>query len=159
MKLNFFKLLVSIGLCLGVGLLGSVFTVSAIPTWYAALHKSVFSPPNWIFAPVWTTLYILMGVSLYLLWTSKSKKKQKAMKVFFLQLGLNAVWLVIFFGAHNPSAALVDIAALWIAIVLTINYFYPLSRPAAYLLIPYLLWVSFAGMLNVSIVLLNIPFR
>lgn len=152
---NLPKLIFSIGICLGAGILGSFFTVSSIPAWYATLQKPAFSPPNWVFGPVWTILYIMMGVSLYLVWISKGKLKQKALNLFFVQLGLNALWSIIFFGMKNPTLALVDIVALWIAIVLTIKYFYPVSRLAAYLLVPYLLWVSFASILNLSIVILN----
>lgn len=152
---NLPKLIFSIGICLGVGVLGSFFTISSIPTWYVTLNKPFFSPPNWVFAPVWTTLYILMGIALYLIWTSKIQLRQHVLNLFFIQLGLNVLWSLIFFGWHNPLLALVDIIALWIAIVLTIKYFYPVSRLAAYLLIPYLLWVSFASILNLSIILLN----
>lgn len=155
MSIKIPQLLLSIGLCLGAGVLGSVFTTSAIPAWYATLNKPVFSPPNWIFGPVWTTLYILMGISLYLVWTSKGKLKHNAINLFFIQLGLNVLWSILFFGLKNPALALAEIIALWVTIFLTIKYFYPVSRLAAYLLIPYLLWVSFASILNLAIVLLN----
>ncbi|MBI4038125.1 tryptophan-rich sensory protein [Candidatus Daviesbacteria bacterium] len=150
MPINIPKLILAVGVCLGAGGVGSIFTFSSIPTWYVTLNKPFFSPPNWIFGPVWTTLYILMGISLYLVWI-----KNKVPTVFWTQLILNAVWSIIFFGLQNPSLALVDIVALWIAIVLTIKAFYPISKPASYLLIPYLAWVSFASILNLSIVLLN----
>lgn len=150
MPKNIPLLVLSIGLCLGAGVLGSFFTFSAIPDWYAALNKPSFSPPNWIFGPVWTTLYIMMGISLYLVW-----QKKKVPLVFWAQLFLNAIWSIIFFGMKNPGLALIDIIALWITIVLTIKSFSKISKPAGYLLIPYLLWVSFAAILNLSIVLLN----
>mgnify|MGYP001559045178 CR=1 FL=1 len=150
MPKNFPKLLFSVGICLGAGVLGSFFTVSAIPEWYSTLNKPSFSPPNWIFGPVWTILYILMGYSLYLVWT-----KKKVPAIFWIQLVLNAVWSIIFFGMRNPSLALVDIMALWIAIVLTIKAFYKINKLAGNLLIPYLAWVSFASILNLSIALLN----
>ncbi|MBI4035391.1 tryptophan-rich sensory protein, partial [Candidatus Daviesbacteria bacterium] len=92
---NILKLILSIGLCLGAGIAGSFFTISSIPTWYATLNKPILSPPNWVFGPVWTTLYIMMGVALYLVWTSKSKVKQNALNLFFVQLGLNALWSII----------------------------------------------------------------
>lgn len=130
--------------------MGSFFTISAIPSWYATLSKPFFSPPNWIFGPVWTILYILMGVSLYLVWL-----KKKVPTVFWVQLILNAVWSIIFFGIKNPALALVDIAAFWIAIVLTIKTFYKINKVAGNLLIPYLLWVSFAAFLNYNIWILN----
>lgn len=143
-------LILSTGLCLGAGIVGSFFTVSSIPTWYVTLNKPVFSPPNWIFAPVWTILYILMGISLYLVW-----QKGKVPFIFWIQLILNTVWSIVFFGMKNPALALVDIIALWIIIILTIKSFYKISKTAGYLLIPYLLWVSFAAILNLAIVILN----
>lgn len=153
--MNLPKLIISIALCLITGFLGSIFTVSAIPTWYVALNKPFFNPPNWIFAPVWTTLYILMGIALYLLWASKKKEKGKAIKLFLIQLILNFFWSIIFFGWHNQQAALVEIFALWIFIFLTIRQSLPISKTAAYLLYPYLVWVSFASILNLFIVILN----
>lgn len=150
MPKNIPKLIISLGLCLGAGILGSVFTVSAIPEWYSTLNKPSFSPPNWIFGPVWTILYILMGYSLYLVWT-----KRKIPTVFWIQLILNAAWSIIFFGLKNPILALVDIAVLWIVIVLTIKAFYKINKLAGQLLFPYLAWVSFATILNLSIIFLN----
>lgn len=150
MPKNLSKLILSIGICLGAGILGSLFTISAIPEWYSTLNKPSFSPPNWVFAPVWIILYILMGISLYLIWT-----RRKVPTVFWIQLILNAFWSIIFFGMRNPTLALVDIAALWIAIVLTIKAFYKINKIAANLLYPYLVWVSFATILNLSIMLLN----
>ena len=136
------------------GAIGSVFTFSAIPTWYATLAKPALSPPNWVFGPVWTTLYILMGVAAYLVWASR-KKSQKALQLFGLQLALNAVWSVIFFGMQNLALAFAEIVFLWFAIALTIREFYKIDRRAAYLMVPYLLWVTFAGFLNYSIWMLN----
>lgn len=144
------KLIFSIGVCLGAGVLGSFFTVSSIATWYQTLNKPFFSPPNWIFGPVWTILYILMGISLYVIWT-----KKKVPSVFWIQLILNALWSIIFFGMGNFALALVDIVVLWIAIVLTIKVFYKINKLAGQLLVPYLAWVSFASILNLAIVLLN----
>ena len=156
MPKNLLKLIFSIGLCLLAGGVGSIFTASAIPTWYVTLNKPSFSPPNWIFAPVWTSLYILMGISLYLALSGKGKgEREKAVRIFGIQLVLNTVWSIIFFGWHNPLFALVDIVALWIAIVLTIKSFYKINKLAGQLLIPYLAWVSFASILNLMIVLLN----
>ena len=155
MKLNLPKLLASIILCLGVGSLGSFFTVSEIASWYATLQKPFFSPPNYLFGPVWTILYILMGISLYLVWVAKKKGKEKAMQLFLIQLALNFFWSIIFFGLHSPEVAFVEIIAMWIFIYLTIKAFSGISKTAAYLLYPYLAWVSFATILNLSIVLLN----
>ncbi|OGG12741.1 hypothetical protein A2875_01945 [Candidatus Gottesmanbacteria bacterium RIFCSPHIGHO2_01_FULL_46_14] len=149
------KLVLGIGLCLGAGALGSVFTTPAIAGWYQGLVKPAFNPPDWIFGPVWTTLFILMGIALYLVWTSNSQKRVAAQKIFYTQLGFNVTWSYLFFGFHNPTLALLDIAALWIAIFLTIRAFVPISKTAAYLLFPYLVWVSFAAVLNATIVLLN----
>lgn len=155
MSIRISKLVLSILVCLGTGFIGSIFTFSAIPTWYVTLNKPFFSPPNWIFGPVWTMLYIFMGISLYSVWVSKSKVKQKAIGLFFIQLGLNVLWSILFFGMRSPILAFVDIVALWITIFLTVKYFYPISKMGAYLLIPYILWVSFALLLNLSIVFLN----
>lgn len=151
---NLPKLIFAIGICLGAGILGSFFTVSSPSagglTWYFTLNKPFFSPPNWVFGPVWTILYILMGISLYLVWI-----KREVPGIFWIQLILNALWSMIFFGLKNPSAALIDIIALWIAIVLTIKAFSKINKLAANLLYPYLAWVSFASVLNLAIVLLN----
>lgn len=155
MNIRALPLSVSVGLCLLVGFAGAYFTQPAIEGWYQALNKPFFTPPNAIFGPVWTILYILMGVALYLVWVSKGKQKQKAITFFFIQLGLNFLWSVFFFAMENPLLALGNIIALWVVIALTIKYFYPISYTAAYLLIPYLAWVSFATILNASIFLLN----
>jgi benzodiazapine receptor len=164
MKLNnFLKLVIAIVVSQLAGIIGSVFTVSSIPTWYAMLQKPSFSPPNWIFGPVWTTLYFLMGVAAFLVWSSYSKatdgQTQKRIKValwvFIGQLILNALWSVIFFGLKNPGWAFVEIILLWLAIVGTIIVFSKISRLAVFLLLPYILWVSFAGYLNYSIWMFN----
>ena len=150
MPKDIIKLIFSIGLCLGAGILGSFFTISSIPTWYATLNKPFFSPPNWIFGPVWTILYVLMGVSLSLVW-----QKKNVPTIFWVQLILNAIWSIIFFGMRNPVLALVDIIALWISIFLTIKAFYKINKLAGQLLYPYIAWVSFATFLNLAIVFLN----
>jgi benzodiazapine receptor len=151
------KLVISVIGCELVGFLGTPFTVSAIPTWYVTLNKPFFSPPSWIFGPVWTLLYFLMGIAFYLIWKQNSKKKpvKTANKYFLTQLGLNFIWSPIFFGLRLPLLGLVVIMAMWVLIVMTMKKFYPLSKVAFYLLIPYLLWVSFATLLNAAIVLLN----
>ncbi|MDP3733454.1 MAG: TspO/MBR family protein [Candidatus Daviesbacteria bacterium] len=147
---NLPKLILSLSLCLGAGIVGSFFTFSAIPTWYVTLAKPSFSPPNWVFGPVWTILYILMGISLYLVWL-----KKKVPIVFWIQLILNIAWSIIFFGMKNPTLALVDIVVLWVAIILTIKSFSKINNLAGQLLYPYLTWVSFASILNLKIVILN----
>lgn len=150
------KLLGIITLCEGVGFLGTIFTVPSILTWYTFLHKPVFNPPNWIFGPVWTALYLLMGLSLFLILQKKLKKQKTFLITLFLvQLVLNFFWSVIFFGWHQPLLALVEIIFLWISIALLIIDFWKFSKAAALLLVPYLCWVSFASILNFSIVLLN----
>jgi tryptophan-rich sensory protein len=149
-KLNVKRLFLSILLCLSAGIIGSLFTFSAIPTWYATLSKPSFSPPNWIFGPVWTTLYILMGIAMYLVW-----KKKRSLKLFLIHLGFNAGWSIVFFGLHSILGGMVVIIILWSFIFLLIKDFYRINRVAAYLLLPYLAWVSFASFLNFSLLLLN----
>jgi translocator protein len=151
------KLILAIIICNLAGTIGSIFTFASIPTWYATLIKPEFNPPNWIFGPVWTTLYVLMGISLYLIWKQyeKGKNAKPALTIFSIQLVLNALWSILFFGLQSPLYGLLCIIPLWISIALMIMRFYPLSRNAALLQIPYLLWVSFATILNASIWLLN----
>lgn len=141
-------------ICMIAGAIGSVFTMDAIPTWYATLNKPSWTPPNWVFAPVWTTLYILMGISLYLVLQS-NKKSNNAKKIFWLQLGLNVIWSVLFFGLHSPLLGMICIAALWLAIFFTIKIFYKIDRNASYLLVPYICWVTIASALNFGVLLLN----
>lgn len=156
MKLNnTLKLIVSVAVCELAGIVGSVFTVSSIPTWYAGLAKPALNPPAWVFGPVWTILYFLMGVSLWLIWKSGAKEKTRAIWLFIVQLALNAVWSPVFFGAQSIGGALATIVLLWAAIVLTILIFKKISKPAAWLLFPYILWVSFAAYLNFAIWMLN----
>ena len=155
------KIAASLGVSFGAAAIGSVFTMSQIATWYAGLHKTSFGPPNWVFGPVWTILYTLMAIALYLVWTKKSAKKtikesrHNGMLYFFIQLTCNSLWSIVFFGLHAPLAAFIVIIALWIFIYLTMRNFYMVSKTACQLLIPYLAWVSFAMILNFSIVLLN----
>ena len=139
------------------GATGSIFTASAIPAWYATLQKPAFNPPNFIFAPVWTILYFLMGVSAFLVFEKGFTKKEVrfALLVFALQLILNVLWSFVFFGLKSPSLAFLEIIILWVSILATIFYFYKISKPASYLLIPYLLWTTFAAFLNFAIFRLN----
>jgi len=154
---NVIKLVICVVACLGAGFIGSMFTTPAIPSWYAGLIKPPFSPPNWVFAPVWTTLYILMGVAAYLVWRKGIGEKRvfNALILFVVQLVLNASWSLFFFGLKSPLSGMIIILILWVLILLTLIQFYRVSRPASYLMIPYLLWVSFASVLNVSIWILN----
>lgn len=154
---NPIKLIISLLICQLAGLIGSVFTMSKIPTWYKTLVRPELAPPNWVFGPVWTTLFILMGIALYLVWKQGTDKKdvRVALYIFGSQLILNVLWSIIFFGLQNPGAAFVEIISLWITILLSIIYFYKISKPASYLLIPYIAWVSFASYINFMIWWLN----
>jgi tryptophan-rich sensory protein len=156
-KIKITKFIISILICQIAGLIGAVFTTPSITTWYAGIVKPAFNPPNWIFAPVWTTLFILMGISFYLIWEKGLDKKnvKLGISIFGVQLILNILWSVIFFGFQNPLLGLIEIIALWIAILVNIILFYKISRTGAYLLIPYILWVSIATFLNYSIYILN----
>jgi translocator protein len=151
------KLLLAIILCQLAGAIGSIFTVQNIPTWYASLNKPWFNPPNWVFGPVWITLYTMMGISAYLIWNRGISKKEVklALGIFGVQLILNALWSIIFFGLKSPVYGIPVIALLWIFIALSIASFYRLSKPAALLLVPYICWVSFAALLNLFIWILN----
>ena len=144
-------------ICLAAGFIGSIFTMPSLPAWYAGLNKPPFNPPNWIFGPVWTTLFILMGISAWLVWEKgfRNKEVRSAIMLFCAQLALNMLWSLLFFGLKSPLLAFANIIALWLLILATIVSFYRISRPAAWLLIPYILWVSFASVLNLSIWLLN----
>jgi len=151
------KLIVSIAVCQSAGLIGSLFTTPAIPTWYAELRKPDFSPPNWVFAPVWTALYTLMGVAAWLIWRKgwSAPGARTALTVFVVQLVLNSLWSVLFFGLRSPSLAFVEILALWCAILLTMILFFRMCRASGWLLLPYFAWVSFAAVLNFYIWQLN----
>jgi translocator protein len=151
------KVIICIFLCLSAGGIGSRFTASAIPGWYATLNKPPFSPPNWIFAPVWTILYILIGLAAALVWQQSLRNPhvRSALVVFLIQLILNMLWPVLFFGLHSPFYGLVDILFLWAMILVTIAQFSKVSILAAVLLIPYILWVTFASGLNLGLFLLN----
>jgi benzodiazapine receptor len=151
------KLFASIVVCQLAGMIGALATSASIQTWYVTLNKPFFTPPNWLFAPVWLTLYTLMGISLFLVWRLgvQDPRMKRALAIFGVQLLLNAFWSIAFFGLRSPLAGLIVILMLWIAIAATILKFLPLSKPAGLLLIPYILWVSIAAALNVAIVLLN----
>jgi len=151
------KFIISILICQSAGIFGSIFTFEAVPDWYSTLTKPTFAPPGWIFGPVWIILYFLMGVSLYTVWINGSKPKIR--KVFFIvfgiQLALNALWSLLFFGLKSPVLGLVDIILLDIMVIVTIIYAKSISKLAALLLVPYLVWIIFASMLNFAIFLLN----
>ena len=151
------KLFISILIPLLVGAISGFFTSSGVNGWYALANKPWFNPPNWIFAPVWTTLYVLMGIALFLVWKSDADKsiKQTAIILFTLQLALNFFWSIIFFKLQQPGWAFVEIILMWLMILLTILWFGKINATAAWLLVPYICWVSFASVLNYSIWKLN----
>jgi tryptophan-rich sensory protein len=150
------KLAGSIAVSFAAGAVGSLATIPNIPTWYMSLHKPFFNPPNWIFGPVWTLLYLLVAISLYLVWTAQYKaSKKNALGVFGIQLLLNAAWTVVFFGAHMTVVGVVVILLLLGSILLTVKLFWPISKVAVYLLIPYAVWVAFATALTIAIAVLN----
>lgn len=158
MKLStILKLVASIVICQLAGFLGSFFTTPAIPTWYATLKKPFFTPPNWIFGPVWVSLFLLMGISFFIIWQKKldHPAAKNAIIFFFVQLILNIFWSIAFFEFQSPLTGLIDILLLWAAIFLTIRSFFQISKTAGFLLIPYILWVSFAALLNFSLWILN----
>ncbi|HEX8378446.1 MAG TPA: TspO/MBR family protein [Pedobacter sp.] len=153
---NIIRFIISITIPLVVGGVSGYATSANISSWYAYLNKPSFNPPNYLFGPVWTFLYLLMGISLYLVWKSpEGKQKTRALLVFAFQLLLNFAWSFIFFSFHETGLALVEIIVLWMSILLMIILFFRINRTAAYLQIPYLLWVSFATALNAAIWHLN----
>lgn len=140
-----------------VGFLGSIFTAVGVDTWYRFLVKPPIAPPDWIFGPVWSTLYILMGIAAFLVWNKgwKNKTVKIGLTLFLVQLGFNMLWSYLFFALENPLLAFVEIIILWIFILVTMLWFNKNSRTAVYLMLPYILWVSFAAILNLWIVILN----
>lgn len=145
--------------CLIVGYLSGVVTRTSITTWYPTLVKPSFNPPNWVFAPVWTSLYILMGIAAGLVWSQIASNKEgvtKALQFFAVQLVLNALWSYLFFGLHNLMLATIEVFLLWLMIFETYTQFAKINKTAGYLLLPYLAWVSFASVLTASIWWLNL---
>lgn len=156
-KINYFKLLASVLLCQFAGAVGSVFTASSLTDWYSLLEKPVFNPPSWVFFPVWTLLYTLMGISLYIVWEKglNDRGVKIGLLIFGIQLVLNVLWSFLFFGLRSPYYGLIGIIFLWLTILMTIFQFRNISKAASYLLIPYLVWVSFAALLNYNLWTLN----
>jgi len=154
---NTFKLIISIVVSELAGIIGSAFTAPSIISWYIELVKPALNPPAWVFAPVWTTLFVFIGIAAFLVWKKGLDRRDVkiALGIFVGQLALNTLWSIIFFGLHSPGAALIEIVFLWLAILATIIAFYKISKPAAWLLVPYILWVSFASYLNYAIWFLN----
>jgi len=155
-KSELFKLLVSLILPLSVGAVAGIFTAQGVQEWYLTLNRPSFNPPNWIFAPVWTTLYILMGISLFLIWKLEtSKARNFAILAFTIQLLFNFAWSFIFFYFNMLGIALIEIILLWVSIVTMLILFYKIKPITAYMNLPYLLWVSFASVLNGAYYMLN----
>ncbi len=151
------KVLICVLVIPALGAVGGIVTSQNIAGWYELLEKPPGTPPNWVFGPVWTLLYVLIGISLALVWdrAPSGTAKNRALVIFAVQMVLNLVWTPVFFGAYLVLAALVIIALLWIAILMTILAFLKLNRTAAWLLVPYLIWVSYASYLNAGIFWLN----
>ena len=158
-KMNkYIKIAIALLVCLAVGYSASTVTRPSVETWYPTLIKPIFNPPNWIFMPMWTLLYILMAVAAGLVWDKIKEQNEavkKALLFFIIQLTLNAIWSYLFFGLKNPMLALVEIVLLWLMIYETYLKFSKINKTAGYLLIPYLAWVAFAAVLNASIWWLN----
>jgi translocator protein len=154
---NVVKLIIAIAIPLIVGGISGFFTVSSVGGWYQTINKPSWNPPNWIFGPMWTTLYVMMGIALFLVWKTDTSTELKkiAIILFAVQLILNFFWSFIFFNQHQPGWALADIIAMWCCILLTIFAFAQVNKTAAWLLVPYISWVSFAGILNYTIWRLN----
>ncbi|HLD20113.1 MAG TPA: TspO/MBR family protein [Patescibacteria group bacterium] len=161
---NTLKFIIAIVVSELAGIIGSVFTTPSIPTWYAGLVKPVFNPPSWVFGPVWTTLFALMGISLFWIWQKRPYILENIRMLWVWRMGvvlfsgqliLNTLWSIIFFGLRSPGGALIEIVFLWLAILSTIIAFAKISKLAAWLLVPYIVWVGFAMYLNYSIWRLN----
>lgn len=159
MKNKTVALIAAILICEMAGVIGSIFTYQSISDWYNTnkLNKPSFTPPSWLFGPVWVALYLLMGISAYLVWEKGAKRKQvkTALSIFGVQLILNIIWSILFFGLRCPLCGFAEIILLWLAIAVTIIRFNKLSRASALLLIPYILWVTFAAILNFYVWRLN----
>jgi translocator protein len=154
---NTIRFIISILIPVAVGGTAGFFTATGVDTWYQTINKPSWNPPNWIFGPVWTTLYVLMGIALYLVWRAdvNNKLKRTAIILFAVQLALNFFWSFIFFDQQQVGWALMEIIAMWVMILATIFAFAKVSKPAAWLLVPYISWVSFATILNYTIWQLN----
>ena len=150
---NTVKLIICIVLTVGLGSLGGIFTAAEIQGWYLHLNKPSWNPPNWLFAPVWTSLYLLMGISLFLVWktAASTDPKRWAIIIFIAQFALNFLWSYIFFKEHQMGWAFVEIIVMWVAILCTIIAFSRINKTAAWLLVPYISWVSFAAILNYTV--------
>ena len=151
------KIIIGIVLCVGLGSIGGIATASSVDTWYAGLNKPAFNPPNWIFAPVWTILFTLMGIAAALVWHEglSNKMVKNGLILFGIQFVLNMIWSWLFFGMQNPLLAFIEIVILWVFIFLTIRAFFQIKKASGWMLVPYILWGSFATVLNFCIWQLN----
>ena len=151
------KLIIAIAIPVLVGAISGYFTITGVESWYQTIQKPSWNPPNWIFGPVWTTLYVMMGIALWVVWKEDTSRELKmiAFILFAAQLLLNFFWSLIFFKLEQPGWAFAEIVVLWVAILATIFAFGQVNKVAAWLLVPYIAWVSFAGMLNYTIWRLN----
>lgn len=152
------KILTMIVTCIAVGYLSGELTREGVQTWYTTIEKPSFNPPNWVFAPVWSALYVMMGLAAGLVWNRIDSQRpvvKKALTFFWIQLALNALWSYLFFGLHNPLLALIEIVLLWLMIYETFVQFGKVNKVASYLILPYLAWVTFATVLTASIWWLN----
>jgi len=158
MKIDYKKLTVAIIISHLAGAIGSFFTINSVETWYQMINRPAFTPPDWLFGPVWFLLYTLMGIALYNIWQIrwfKKKRAQFAIKLFYVQLVVNTLWSVVFFGLQNPIAALGVIVLLFGLVVWMMSMFWSLDKKSGYLLVPYVAWLSYALVLNAGIALLN----
>lgn len=156
-KFQFFPFLISLVITLAIGVAASLFTRPQIAGWYNTLDKPSFNPPPWLFAPVWAAIYIMIAIAAYLVWQQRNNSKtyKITVAIYIIQLALNFLWSVVFFGLHGILPALFVILMLWVSIILNIRWFKKYSKTAGWLLVPYLIWVSFASILNLNIYLLN----
>ncbi|TDQ06943.1 TspO/MBR family protein [Pedobacter metabolipauper] len=157
MKFNPLALIINLLITLSIGAGGAFLTAQSVKTWYPYINKPSFNPPNWVFGPMWTLLYILMAISAYLVWQKRKQIEHlpRTMAIYFIQLVLNLFWSFLFFYSHLLGAAFYEICALLIAIIVNARVFYKIDKTAGLLYIPYILWVSFATLLTYNIFKLN----
>ena len=155
-RFEWIGLVIFIAICMGAAALGAMATTPEIESWYKTIEKPSWNPPNWIFGPVWTTLYVMMAIAAWVVWKPAGFKAAAApLTLFAIQLALNIAWSWIFFGMHQPGWAFAEIVILWLAIVATTVAFFRCSKVAGWLMVPYLAWVSFASVLNFTLWRLN----
>lgn len=155
LKKDFIKLITVLAATFAAAFIGSFFTTNQISTWYVNLERTIITPPNWVFGPAWTLLYILMAVAAFLVWRLSTKDSKTAIRFYWIQLALNALWSILFFTFHLLLAAYAELLVLLVVIIWTTVLFYKVNKSAAYLMIPYILWVTFASFLNLFTYLVN----